>query len=115
MRQLAAIVFADMVGYTALMQGNEQLARLKRARFKEVLESCLDKYNGKILQQYGDGSLSIFNSAIDAVHCSVAVQLALLTDPKVELRIGIHTGDITIEDGAIFGDGVNLASRIELL
>ncbi|MEO5978170.1 MAG: adenylate/guanylate cyclase domain-containing protein, partial [Chryseolinea sp.] len=115
MRQLAAIVFADMVGYTALMQGNEQLARQKRGRFKTVLESSLAKFGGKILQQYGDGSLSIFNSAIDAVHCSIAIQLELRHEPKVDLRIGIHSGDITIEDGAIFGDGVNLASRIESL
>ena len=65
MRQLAAILFADMTGYTALMQENEQLARLKRKRLKEVLESTVEEFNGKILQYYGDGSLSIFNSAID--------------------------------------------------
>ncbi|HTE34861.1 MAG TPA: adenylate/guanylate cyclase domain-containing protein [Chryseolinea sp.] len=115
MRQLAAIVFADMVGYTALMQANEQTARQKRGRFKEVLDANVSQFNGKILQQYGDGSLCIFNSAIDAVLCSTTIQLQLLHEPKVELRIGIHTGDITIEDGAIFGDGVNLASRIESL
>lgn len=115
MRQLAAIVFADMVGYTALMQTNEQGARQKRARYKQVLDASIGRYNGKILQHYGDGSLSIFNSAIDAVHCSVAIQLELLKEPKVDLRLGIHIGDITIEDGAIYGDGVNLASRIESL
>ena len=65
MRQLAAILFADMVGYTTLMQENEQLARLKRKRLKEVLETTVSRFNGKILQYYGDGSLSIFGSAID--------------------------------------------------
>ena len=115
MRQLAAILFADMTGYTALMQENEQLARLKRKRLKEVLESTIGEFNGKILQNYGDGSLSIFSSAIDSVHCAIHIQQQLLQEPKVELRIGIHTGDVIIEDEAIYGDGVNLASRIESL
>jgi len=115
MRQLAAILFADMTGYTALMQENEQLARQKRRRLKEVLESTISQHNGKILQNFGDGSLSMFNSAIDSVRSAVAIQLLLKEDPKVELRIGIHTGDIIVEEEAIYGDGVNLASRIESL
>jgi adenylate cyclase len=115
MRQLAAILFADMTGYTALMQENEQLARVKRKRFKEVLESAIAGFNGKILQNYGDGSLSIFNSAIDSVQCAIDVQQQLQQEPRVNIRIGIHTGDITVEDDAIYGDGVNLASRIESL
>ncbi|MFI5132563.1 MAG: tetratricopeptide repeat protein [Chitinophagales bacterium] len=113
MRQLAAILFADMTGYTALMQENEQLARKKRRRLKEVLESAVGEFNGRILQNYGDGSLSIFNSAIDSVRSAINIQTQLQQEPKVELRIGIHTGDVTIEEEAIFGDGVNMASRIE--
>src|SRR5512141_3062561 len=115
MRQLAAIMFSDMTGYTALMQQNEQLAKDKRRRLKEILETSVAGYNGKILQYYGDGALSIFNSAVDGVHCAVEVQQALQQEPKVDLRIGIHTGDISIEEETIFGDGVNLASRIESL
>ena len=115
MRQLAAILFADMTGYTALMQENEQLARQKRRRLKEVLESAISQHNGKILQNYGDGSLSMFNSAIDSVRSAVAIQMLLKEEPRVELRIGIHTGDIIVEEEAIYGDGVNLASRIESL
>ncbi|KAA5548368.1 adenylate/guanylate cyclase domain-containing protein [Adhaeribacter rhizoryzae] len=115
MRQLAAIMFSDMVGYTALMQQNEQLAKEKRRRLKEVLEHSVSGYQGKILQYYGDGALSIFNSAIDSVHCAVAIQQTLLQEPKVELRIGIHTGDISIEEETIYGNGVNLASRVESL
>ncbi len=115
MRQLAAILFADMTGYTALMQENEQLARNKRKRLKEVLELAVSQYNGKILQYYGDGSLSIFNSAIDSVSCAITIQQQLQQEPKVELRMGIHTGDVIIEDDSIYGDGVNLASRIESL
>lgn len=115
MRQLAAILFADMTGYTALMQENEQLARAKRKRLKDVLEASVAKFNGKILQYYGDGSLSIFNSAIDSVQCAVSMQQLLQEEPGVAVRMGIHTGDVTIEDEAIYGDGVNLASRIESL
>ena len=115
MRQLAAIMFSDMSGYTALMQQNEQLAKIKHQRFKEVLEASVSAHHGKILQYYGDGALSIFNSAIDGVKCAVEIQQALQQEPKVDLRIGIHTGDISIENETIYGDGVNLASRIESL
>ena len=115
MRQLAAIMFSDMAGYTALMQQNEQMAKEKRRRLKKVLETSVHERNGKILQYYGDGALSMFNSAIDAVRCAIEVQQLLQQEPKVDLRIGIHTGDISMEDDAIYGDGVNLASRIESL
>ncbi|MEO6732259.1 MAG: adenylate/guanylate cyclase domain-containing protein [Ferruginibacter sp.] len=115
MRQLAAILFADMTGYTALMQENEHIARTKRKRLKEVLEVSIAQFNGKVLQYYGDGSLSIFSSAIDSVRCAIAIQQQLQQEPVVPVRIGIHTGDVIIEDEAIYGDGVNIASRIESL
>ena len=115
MRQLAAILFADMTGYTALMQENEQLARSKRIRLKKVLESTITNFNGRVLQYYGDGSLSIFQSAIDGVHCAVNMQQQLQQEPKVEVRMGLHSGDVNIEEESIYGDGVNLASRIESL
>lgn len=115
MRQLVAILFADMVGYTALMQENEQLGRQKRQRLREVLEGTITRYDGRILQYYGDGCLSIFNSAIQAVHCGVSMQSQWQQLPAVDVRIGIHTGDVTIEDGAVYGDGVNVASRVESL
>ena len=104
-----------MVGYTALMHQNEQMAIEKRRRVKEVLETSVAAHHGKILQYYGDGALSIFSSAIDGVHCAVEIQQSLQQKPKVDLRIGIHTGDISIEGESIYGDGVNLASRIETL
>ena len=92
-----------MSGYTALMQQNEQLAKIKHRRLKEVLESSVSFHHGKILQYYGDGALSIFNSAVDGVKCAVEIQQALQQEPKVDLRIGIHTGDISIEDETIYG------------
>lgn len=113
MRQLASIMFTDMAGFTALMQLNEQAAIEKRRRLKEVLEKSIPAYHGKIVEYAGDGALSIFNSAIESVRCAIAIQQQLFREPKVELRIGIHSGDISIEEGVIYGDGVNLASRIE--
>lgn len=116
MRQLAAILFADMVGYTALMQENEHLARQKRQRMKAVLEQSVAEHGGRILHYYGDGCLCLFHSAIDGVGSAVDMQRQWRQgEPKVEVRIGLHTGDVTIEDESVFGDGVNLASRIESL
>lgn len=108
-------MFTDMVGYTALMQHDEALAIMKRERHKEVLESAIHKFRGQILQYYGDGTLSIFQSALEGVHCAIEIQERLTREPKVDLRIGIHTGDITLEEEGIYGDGVNVASRIESL
>ena len=108
-------MFADMAGYTALMQENEHLAKAKQKHLKDVLDATVKEHNGKILQYYGDGSLSIFSSAIDGVTCAIEIQRQLKQEPTVDLRIGIHTGDISIEDDTVYGDGVNLASRIESL
>jgi adenylate cyclase len=112
-RQLAAIMFTDMEGYTALMQKNEHMAIERRNRHREVFEKAMADHGGKIIQYYGDGTLSIFTSAIHAVNAGVAMQLLFRKVPQVPLRIGIHIGDITIDDSGVYGDGVNIASRIE--
>jgi adenylate cyclase len=114
-RHLAAIMFADMTGYTAMMQEDEQKAKLLRDRQRKALENHVPGSNGRILQYFGDGTLSIFNSAIDAVNAAIAIQLELLQHPKVDLRIGIHAGDIAYDHQGVYGDCVNLASRIEAL
>ncbi len=108
-------MFTDMVGYTALMQENEQVAKMNRDRHRQVLKSAIDNYHGQTIQYYGDGTLSIFNSAIEAVKCAVTIQQELQKAPKIPLRVGIHTGDIVYDDEGIYGDGVNIASRIESL
>ncbi len=113
MRQLLAIMFADMAGYTALMQHNEAVAKEKRLKFRRVIDENVTQHNGNVLQSYGDGSLLIFSSAVDAVRCGVMMQQRWLND--VSVRIGIHLGDVTIEEENIYGDGVNIASRIESL
>jgi TolB-like protein/Tfp pilus assembly protein PilF len=112
-RKLAAIMFTDMVGYTALMQQNEQQAKRSRDHHREVLNTTIHENSGTILQYYGDGTLSIFNSAVDAVTSAVQIQQQLQKDPKVPLRIGIHTGDVVHDEEGIYGDGVNIASRVE--
>ena len=113
-RQLTAIMFTDMVGYTALMQENEHQAKLNRDRHREILERLIASQDGRILQFYGDGTLSVFQSAIAAVHCAIEVQSELRSgaDP-IPLRIGLHTGDVVHDEGGVYGDGVNVASRIE--
>ncbi|MFC2093829.1 tetratricopeptide repeat protein [Bacteroidota bacterium] len=114
-RQLAAVMFTDMVGFTALMQKDEKKAKSNRDRHRKVLEKHIFEHLGKILQYYGDGTLSIFGSAIEAVICAKEIQLELQKEPQVPLRIGIHLGDIVYEDDGAYGDGLNVASRIESL
>jgi TolB-like protein/class 3 adenylate cyclase/Tfp pilus assembly protein PilF len=113
--QLSAIMFTDIQGYTALMQGNEVKAIEFRNRHREVFNATTEKYRGKILQYWGDGTLSTFSSAIDAVRCAIEMQLSFRQDPEIPVRIGIHTGDIIFTEDDIIGDGVNVASRIESL
>jgi len=112
-RQLAAIMFADMTGYTAMMQDDEQKAKLLRDRQRQTLEHLIPAHHGKILQYFGDGTLSIFGSAIDAVKCAISIQSELMKEPKVKLRIGLHSGDIVYDSQGVYGDCVNIASRIE--
>ena len=114
-RQLAAIMFTDIEGYTALMNTDEQTAMERRHRHREVFEKTTTDYEGRILQYYGDGTLSIFSSAVNAVSAAVEMQKQFLQSPQVPLRIGIHLGDITYDDSGVYGDGVNIASRIESL
>lgn len=114
-RKLAAIMFTDIVGYTAMMQEDETQAVAMRNRHRQVFEKHHETFKGNILQYYGDGTLSIFDSAIDATKCALAIQVDLQQEPKVPLRIGLHTGDIIYSEEEAIGDGVNIASRIESL
>ena len=113
MRQLTAIMFADIAGYTAMMQENEVQAMVIRERLRKVLDREINAFNGHIIQYSGDGALCSFNSAIDAVRSAIAVQKEMRDDPSIPLRIGIHSGDVMVDEKNIYGDGVNIASRIE--
>ena len=112
-RQLAAIMFADIMGYTAMMQEDESRALQQRQKFKTKLEEEVAAHHGRVLELRGDGALCSFTSTIEAARAALAVQLEMQTDPIVPLRIGMHTGDVIFEENNIYGDGVNIASRME--
>lgn len=114
-RQLAAIMFTDIVGYTTMMQHNEQKAVAAIKHYNNTLEKWVAHFNGRILNFYGDGNLCSFSSATDAVNCSIEVQKELRSEPVVPLRIGIHIGEIFFEQEKALGDGVNVASRVQSL
>ncbi|NND08886.1 MAG: guanylate cyclase [Saprospiraceae bacterium] len=114
-RQLAAIMFTDIVGYTDVMQSDEDQAVQMRDRHRQVFEETHSQYDGEIIQYFGDGTLSIFASSLQAVRCAITIQQVLQQKPHVPLRIGIHSGDIIRRDHEIIGDSVNIASRIESL
>jgi len=112
-RQLAAIMFADIVGYTALMEKDESLAMSSRERLKNKLEEVVNDHGGRLLEFHGDGALCSFTSTLASVKAATALQLEMQRPPLVPLRIGIHTGDVLVDDNSVYGDGVNIASRME--
>ena len=112
-RHLVAIMFTDIVGYTSMMQRDEHAAMEAVRQHQEILQRLVQAHHGEVHNYYGDGSLSLFTSATQAMLCALEMQKQLLQEPRVLVRIGIHIGEIYIEGGKIFGDGVNVASRIE--
>jgi TolB-like protein/Tfp pilus assembly protein PilF len=114
-RQLAAIMFADIVGYTGLMEEDESGALLLLEKFKKKLEQEVSLHHGRILEFRGDGALCSFSSTLECVRAALSIQVSMHQAPHVPLRIAIHTGDVIIEGDSIYGDGVNIASRMESL
>jgi TolB-like protein len=122
-RRLAAILAADVAGYSRLMGADEEgtLAALKQLR-SNLADPKIEEHHGRIVKTTGDGLLVEFASAVDAVRCAVEVQreiaernIGVLAERRIELRIGINVGDIIIDNEDIFGDGVNVAARLEAL
>src|SRR5215469_13333883 len=122
-RRLAAILAADVAGYSRLMGDDEEgtLERLKALRH-ELVDPKIAEHHGRILKTTGDGLLVEFASVVDAVRCAVEVQQAMperntdvAADSRIEWRIGINLGDVIVEGDDLFGDGVNIAARIEAL
>jgi len=120
-RRLAAILAADVAGYSRLIGDDEEgtLNRLRSIR-AEVVDPSIALYRGRIVKTTGDGLLGEFASVVDALRCATEIQNAMVegnagiaADKRIEFRIGVHQGDIVVEDGDIFGDGVNIAARLE--
>jgi adenylate cyclase len=111
-RQLAAIMFTDIVGYTALMGIDEEKAFNILKKNREIQKPFIEQYNGRWIKELGDGVLASFPNATDAVLCAGSILQAVKKIPDLELRIGIHLGDVVFENNDIFGDGVNIAARL---
>ena len=115
-RKLAAIIVIDIVGYSRLMREDEAgtYAAVRQLR-DETLQHALAPHQGRLIKEMGDGFLLTFDSAVQAVECGVALQLAMAAHEKLELRIGVNVGDVIIEDNDVIGDGVNVAARLETI
>src|SRR5262245_14895340 len=120
-RRLAAILAADVVGYSRLMEADESgtLAALKSRR-REVLQPLVAKHHGRIFKVTGDGVLVEFASAVNAVQCAIDLQHGMAAadahapdDRQIVLRIGVNLGDVLVEGGDLYGEGVNIAARLE--
>src|SRR6266478_9170067 len=114
-RELAAIMFSDVVGYTAIMGRDEQKGVQAIADHRAQLRSILPRFNGRLIGEIGDGTLTSFHSVLDAIGCARELQANLKEDRELRLRIGIHLGDVLLTNNTVLGDGVNVASRIHAL
>jgi adenylate cyclase len=120
-RRLAAILAADVAGYSRLMGADESgTLQALRAIRAELIDPMIAGHNGRLVKTTGDGLLVEFQSVVDALRCATDVQAGMVErnstvpdDTRVEFRIGINVGDVVVEDGDIFGDGVNVAARLE--
>lgn len=114
-RQLAAIMFTDIAGYTAIM-GEDELSAFELLRKNRQLQRpIIDHYGGRWIKELGDGVMATFSNATDAVLCAAAIQKSSMENSDLNLRIGINLGEVIFEDNDVFGDGVNIASRLQQL
>jgi hypothetical protein len=114
-RQLAAIMFTDIVGYTALMGNNEQKAFELLRKNREIQKPIIEEFGGRWIKELGDGVMASFPSVSNAVYAAIKIQEACYNAKAFELRIGIHQGEVVFENNDIFGDAVNIASRLQAL
>jgi len=114
-RQLAAIMFTDIVGYTALMGNNEEKAFELLRKNREIQKPIIEEFGGRWIKELGDGVMASFPSVSNAVYAAIKIQDACYNSKAFELRIGIHQGEVVFENDDIFGDAVNIASRLQVL
>ncbi|MBD0288999.1 MAG: adenylate/guanylate cyclase domain-containing protein, partial [Flavisolibacter sp.] len=114
-RQLAAIMFTDIAGYTALMGKDEQKAFAILNKNRHIQKPLIEKHNGKWIKELGDGVLASFHTVSDAVLCAIEIQKVCNQNTDFKLRIGIHQGEVIFENDDVFGDAVNISSRIQAL
>lgn len=114
-RRLVAIMFVDIVGYTQLMQTDERAAKNQLDKFRQVLKKEVPLFNGQIVNFYGDGCLAIFETPVQASNCATTLQQQFAASPLVPARIGLHSGTVHIGREHVYGNAVNLTSRIESL
>lgn len=114
-RQLAAIMFTDIVGYTALMGKDEQKAFTILNKNRVLQKPIIEQNNGRWIKELGDGVMASFNTVSDAVTAAIKIQQTCNASKEFQLRIGIHLGEVVFENDDVFGDGVNIASRIQAL
>src|SRR5215211_3974468 len=122
-RRLAAILSADIVGYSRLMGLNEDATHLRvKNILRDVVNPAVIEHRGRVFKNMGDGFLAVFDSPIEAVRCAIVIQQAMtmrnLTETenqKIQYRIGINLGDVIVDGDDIFGDGVNVAARVQTL
>ena len=112
-KKLKAIVFTDMADFTQISAQDGQTALDLIQKQNEIIKPIVEKHNGEWLKEIGDGLLFSFDSSIEAVRCSIEIQETLKDIDDLNIRIGIHQGDIFVKDGDVFGDDVNIASRVE--
>ncbi len=123
LRRLAAIIVADIVSYSRLMEQDEEgtHARVRRIQ-RELIEPSITEHDGRLVKTMGDGFIAIFDSPVEAVRCAIVIQQSLLgrnvplpKDSRIEFRIGVNLGDVIVEPNDVYGDGINIATRIECL
>ena len=112
-RQLAAIMFTDIVGYTALMGKDEHKAFTLLNKNRQLQKPIIGEFSGRWIKEIGDGTMASFNTVSDAVNAAIKIQEACNTSKDFQLRIGIHLGEVVFENDDVFGDGVNIAARIQ--
>src|SRR5439155_11356830 len=114
-RQLAAIMFTDIVGYTALMGDDEQSAFELLDKNRLLQKPFVEQYGGKWIKELGDGVLATFSTVTDAVNCACSIMEGCKAVNGLQLRIGIHQAEVVFENNDVFGDGVNIASRLQAI